>query len=434
MPTHDGLSTQKRFFFGSIVLLLTILAAEALAFLMISIQRRESFSWKAAGAERDRILNEAENLLESSSQVIHPYLGYVFRPPEIMQLDHFGQRRRDPVSEFGFPYTSQRPVQKRTSERIIIGILGGSVAANFFDIGRHQFEVDLRQAGIFRDRELLFVNLAMGGYKQPQQLLVVSYLLALGAEFDVLINIDGFNEVALHEANNATKGVFPAFPRSWYSLATSIPDHSLRSLIGEAALLRQQRKGLAASFSAAPIRYSVIAHQVWRFLDARNRRGQNRVSDEFRETRAVSADYAATGPDAQLRSTEELYGFLVDLWARASLQLDRLCRANGIRYYHFLHPNQYVQGSKTLTASEKKQAFLETHPYRRGVDRGYPGLRDAGPRLRQGGVNFVDLTQIFLDQDEPLYIDSCCHFNRLGNEIMGQQMARAIANDLTAGE
>ena len=87
-----------------------------------------------------------------------------------------------------------------------------------------------------------------------------------------------------------------------------------------------------------------------------------------------------------------------------------------------------------MTASERNLAFRETHPYRRGVDRGYPGLRDAGPRLQQRGVNFVDLTQIFLDRDEPLYIDTCCHFNRLGNEIMGQQMARAIADELTAGE
>ena len=203
MATHDGLSAQKRLFFGSIVVLLTYLVAESIGFLVVSIQQRKLFSWTVARVERDRILGETESHLASSSRVVHPYLGYVFRPPEILQLNHLGERLRDPVSEFGFPYTSQSPVQKRTSERIIIGILGGSVAANFFDIGRQRFEVDLRQAGIFRDRELLFVNLAMGGYKQPQQLLVVSYLLALGAEFDVIINIDGFNEVALHEAENA---------------------------------------------------------------------------------------------------------------------------------------------------------------------------------------------------------------------------------------
>ena len=35
----------------------------------------------------------------------------------------------------------------------------------------------------------------MPGYKQPQQLMAYNYLLSLGAEFDAVINIDGYNVI-----------------------------------------------------------------------------------------------------------------------------------------------------------------------------------------------------------------------------------------------
>ena len=41
------------------------------------------------------------------------------------------------------------------------------------------------------------------GYKQPQQLLILSYFLSIGQSFDVVVNIDGFNEVAMSPLNDA---------------------------------------------------------------------------------------------------------------------------------------------------------------------------------------------------------------------------------------
>ena len=40
------------------------------------------------------------------------------------------------------------------------------------------------------------------GYKQPQQLLVPTYFLSIGQVFDLVVNIDGFNEVALSSVNH----------------------------------------------------------------------------------------------------------------------------------------------------------------------------------------------------------------------------------------
>ena len=61
---------------------------------------------------------------------------------------------------------------------------------------------------------------ARGGYKEPQQVNALVLLFALGFEPDVVIDIDGFNEVALGN-NNQSLGFHPAFPSAshWSHLA-----------------------------------------------------------------------------------------------------------------------------------------------------------------------------------------------------------------------
>lgn len=46
------------------------------------------------------------------------------------------------------------------------------------------------------------LNLGQGGWKQPQQLLALNYFLSLGQRFDVIVNLDGFNEIALGYHNH----------------------------------------------------------------------------------------------------------------------------------------------------------------------------------------------------------------------------------------
>ena len=57
---------------------------------------------------------------------------------------------------------------------------------------------------------------------------------------------------------------------------------------------------------------------------------------------------------------------------------------------------------------------------------GYPVLVDAGAELLEADVPFYDLTGIFADELRTLYIDPCCHVNRLGNELMAAAIAEAI--------
>jgi hypothetical protein len=103
-----------------------------------------------------------------------------------------------------------------------------------------------------------------------------------------------------------------------------------------------------------------------------------------------------------------------------------LCLANGIEFHHFLQPNQYLEGSKPIGPKEARVAILPQHPYAEAVRRGYPFLRAAGAELRAEGVSFHDLTQVFADVSDPLYVDDCCHVGAEGSAIVGDAIAEAL--------
>ena len=85
----------------------------------------------------------------------------------------------------------------------MVGIFGGSGAAWFCEGGSDRLGSRLAEAPSFRGREIVPLCFAHEGYKQPQQLLILSYFLSIGQELDLVVNIDGFNEVALSRLNDA---------------------------------------------------------------------------------------------------------------------------------------------------------------------------------------------------------------------------------------
>jgi hypothetical protein len=117
---------------------------------------------------------------------------------------------------------------------------------------------------------------------------------------------------------------------------------------------------------------------------------------------------------------------MADIWARSSLQLHHLCRSKGIEYYHFLQPNQYVEGSKPMSDEETKIAISSNSKYGMAAKEGYPFLIDRGKWLRDNGVSFTDLTMIFLHTPKELYIDDCCHLNMVGYSRIVKEIVRTL--------
>jgi hypothetical protein len=106
--------------------------------------------------------------------------------------------------------------------------------------------------------------------------------------------------------------------------------------------------------------------------------------------------------------------------------LDRLCRLHDIEYHHVLPPNQYLAESKPIGDAEREVAIWDG-AYADHATAAYPLLVREGPELRRQHVRFHDLSMLFADLPEPIYIDNCCHYNHAGNALVARAIARAIA-------
>jgi hypothetical protein len=357
-------------------------------------------------------------------EALHPYLGFVLDPA--INSDKITLLNRSPISEHGL-LDHGSPVRKKAADRVLVGVFGASYAYHMSIDGAAELTRSLESSPALAGRRVEFVRIALGGYKQPQQLLALSYFLSLGAEFDIVINLDGFNEVVLPPTDNLIKGTFPFYPRNWYLRVQDLADTELRLAIGEVAVLKRQRKNWASRFLS--VRHSLIAGSFWRFWDVKL---QLRIAERQMALQTYlphAGDFVATGPSVKYATPDTMYDELVTVWLRSSVLMSRLCAANGIRYYHFLQPNQYLPGSKPMS-HEERRVSLADHLFRRHAEAGYPRLRKAGAEMGREGVRYRDLTMIFADVDDQLYIDTCCHVNARGSEITARAIGRAIREDL----
>ena len=311
------------------------------------------------------------------------------------------------------------PVQRR-EDWVVIGLVGGSVAAAV----KPFLERELRRwfAANNLPRPPAVLELAAAAQQQPQQVIIVANTLLLGGEFDLIINLDGFNEVALGPDYALSRNAFPLFPMKWKNQVNLTAEGRLRA--GQIGALRREQARLTAARETAPLRWSA----VWGLA---NRYRRERIAAEIiqrnHELAAVKSRYTLEkhGPRTWLGKEELLLPAAARVWYRGSLTLARLSELSGAEYYHFLQPNQYVPGSKPLSAEERELSSPYWGPSLLTV-RGYPLLRQFSRDLPRQGVNYFDLTGIFVNHPEPLYRDTCCHLNGRGNELLAAAMVERL--------
>ncbi len=378
-------------------------------------QRRQSYT-----SERQDDTPEFPRLTDD---VIHPYLGSVYDPDVWKtKTSHSGI----PVSEWGF-IDDKTPLQAPSPDRVVVGVFGGSVAWGLSRFGSDQIIEGLATRDEFKGKEFVIVRTALGAWKQPQQLMALAYLLSLGAHFDVVVNVDGFNELALPAHDNAVHGVYPFYPANWYLRSTG-PGKDQRGLVGKISYLRARQLRLARLMSSVPFRSSVTSNVTWFYYDQYLSNTINQLTVQLSTLTQVGQveRYVTTGPPFDARP-EHLLGEMVAMWVRASTLIHQICEAKGILYVHALQPNQYDVGSKPLSDAEQRVAYSTDLPARETLERGYPLLRQAGQELVERGVGFVDLSMVFSRVSKPIYIDDCCHVNVEGYEMMGNAIGRFVS-------
>jgi hypothetical protein len=335
--------------------------------------------------------------------VIHPYLGFVGAPLPGSNRNRYGFAGREP------------PLEK-PADAVVIGIFGGSVAAQF--CSREALIPALRSRDpSLAGKDVWLVCGALGGFKQPQQLMALNYFLVLGAHFDAVLELDGLNEVAASQ----TTTVSHLYPRNWHLI-------SQKGWEGDAALqmvrvlaLKERKRTWERLLRREPFESSAFLSLVARLI---HNRAVREIGEANLRLDALMADqaleYQATGP-AKAYDEE---GFLADsvrLWSDASLLMSDICRARDIAYLHFLQPHRY-HSRKPLTAAERKSHHARQE---RRNGRGYRLLLEERAEIEAAGVAFYDLTPIFDAEQQTIYVDQA-HFNAEGNRILGERIADAL--------
>src|SRR5262245_15918973 len=157
-------------------LLLSSMAAEFTGFVAYRLLTGEWFTVSVAAAGRDRAIS-LQRVAEASENpatgvataiVPHPYIGFVYEP----SYDVSGTRTTHgvPASPWGF-LDDKDPVRTWKEREITIAVTGGSVAFWFSMQGAAAMLDELAQVPAFRGKKLVLVRTALGGTKQPQQLM-----------------------------------------------------------------------------------------------------------------------------------------------------------------------------------------------------------------------------------------------------------------------
>jgi hypothetical protein len=280
------------------------------------------------------------------------------------------------------------------------------------------------------------LNFAHATYKQPQQLNRLTWLLSLGYVPELVLNIDGFNEVALGY-ENARSGTHPSYPSypSWGFAAQDFGRASVSDLasLGRLALLRDQslreiRRALDHGLYRSSLLSAWVGGNLTRLSEQRHR-----LTESLRKARTGSAGQRLRrqlrGPDPPA-DPEQIIALCIAAWEQGSLSLDAVCRSRGIAYVHLLHPTLHDQGSKPWSAAERALR-APSADWIEGVRLGYPLLRERGAALARRGEAFVDGSRAFATMPETLYNDAC-HFNERGNIVLHELIAPVLLERVSA--
>jgi hypothetical protein len=341
----------------------------------------------------------------NATEVIHPYVGYV---------SDFGDKEKN-LRTYGFP-TLNPPIIKKKADRLNVAILGGSVAVGL----RAYIERAFKEV---TEVNPMVIGLAVAGHKQPQQALALSYFLSLGAEYDVVINVDGFNEIVIPSADNYRAGVNPFFPMNWHLRVLRRPNKEALSLIGKVTILREAQQQVLESLAHSIFRVSALYGMV-RTLQLRIISNDIYKASEklYKLKPTAENNFEPTGPQVHYTTLSQLDNEAADVWVRSSLLINSLSNDNDIEYYHFLQPNQHFEGSKLLTEEEKK---IQYSSYHEAAFRGYPILVEKS-KLLTAKEKFFDATMLFAKENGTIYSDDCCHYNVKGNEMLASYIVQKI--------
>jgi len=378
---------------------------------------------------------EGVRLNQSIVERFHPFFGFIQKPSADF-------RPGFKVNNYGFISPYDYPLKKTKNNQFFIGVFGGSVASDYaiFQVQNQILPKYLKQLPGLKDKEFVILSFATGGYKQPQQLLILNYFLALGQELDMVVNIDGFNEVALSNLNNKNQ-IDLTMPSIQHILPlTSLANNSLSTKAMKATIRIQENKarinqGLErlqqCSLAACDALTSVYVQNLV------NNYKTDVIKFEKERTKQQKDDSGSViyiNTNNSVLQDSVAFEKMALNWAKSSIFMQKVLSAINVPYFHILQPNQYYQTKRVFGEAEKQIAFNKETPYAKSVQIGYPALFKKFPNLEKNNINILNAVNVFDKTKEAVYVDSCCHYNQAGEVVFSNYVGSSILESLRKDE
>lgn len=356
----------------------------------------------------------------ASADVLHPYLGFTLRPGTTVKAWV--------ANNVGFPVAASLieaepgccdvPRARRDNE-LLVGIFGGTAAKDFAlqaqatpMLGRA-----LRQVPAYADRPVRVLNFALADFHQPQPLLALAYVQALGQALDIVLVIDGVDDVALagRQARLAGEPSFPVETR-W-----AAPGRELESRRGAVGA----ETGLARYYRVAGQRWTAESTQCWLASCYLAKRGLAKLAAwradrlaHVEETQAAGASLFAAAP---LAAPGDPLQRAADRWRDSVLAMAGIARQSGALFLDVLQPAPWSPpGGDATAAADPRDAGAVTL-----LRKAYPEMLARAGMLRTAGVEFLDPAPRYADRTG--LGEECCRLTADGNDRLAGVIGEAIA-------
>ena len=378
----------------------------------------------------------------SDQNIQHPFIGFIPRQgldlpcgpslPTFMCVSG----ARTPINSLGLYEKEFAKVP--TSNTVRIGIVGGSVANLMVQTSRDLLTATLQKSASLDGHAVEILNLAIPGFKQPQQTNLIVYLLTQGYHFDAIVNIAGLNEVYLSRHYNMKFGAAYSYPFivHWYpSPPKVLSDQYSRT----SEQLQETEDNLALSVALSPTNSFLanLAFVRWIALSGIHYFENNllKLQKDTVEHPIHMADkdhsYGAKTNDrcADPKCVEDR----ALLWLNGALMTDAILKIKGIRYFEILQPNHYTVPRSTLSVSDRNR-LNDEFGWERSDMEAWTKIQNyiaefSNARTHVKAIDLSDPHKTFNNAKEGVLVDACCHLNRVGYDALAIQVGSFISSN-----
>jgi hypothetical protein len=356
---------------------------------------------------------------------LHPYYGFVQAySAQAMQTAGLIE------NNYGFPqYRTYAQVPgccdfpfpaEQRKRMFVIGLFGNSIAHGIGDYFQvlpavlYRFKSVPQVAG----KQIVVLNLAVGGHHSPQALDILTNLLAIGMTFDVVLNVSTAEEL-VGTSQNVKKGIALDYPTNslWVPM-TSLLDRQAGSGFWETlsfALERGSVEGQRYMDRCPVVSCLMVLRPATQMLKAASALWSPSSQPDHDPVHFFTARPRQDSP----ASEDARFAESGALWRRSVSLMAALSAASGGVFVNALLPSPWDHPSGVAPFSLRPDTVTETQAMAR---KSLALMRAETIDLKANGIHEFDATRVLdtMPVDSSTYLDEYGHFGQLGLKIVSE--------------